>query len=138
MFESLVISSKYWSVELPTKDTSLHSRTKTNHPQTNGICEHFHKTILQEFYQAAFRSHACAADLAPVAHPEKKQAAGKDQINAPFTAITTSKKLLTEIVADSVNRHPTSEERIKNLKQIYQKTISKPADTAAQPAAIKP
>lgn len=32
-----------------------HSRTKANHPQTNGICERFHKTILQEFYQAAFR-----------------------------------------------------------------------------------
>ena len=25
------------------------------HPQTNGICERFHKTILQEFYQIAFR-----------------------------------------------------------------------------------
>ena len=24
-------------------------------PQTNGICERFHKTILQEFYQVAFR-----------------------------------------------------------------------------------
>jgi transposase InsO family protein len=32
-----------------------HSRTKANHPQTNGICELFHKTILQEFYQVAFR-----------------------------------------------------------------------------------
>jgi len=32
-----------------------HSRTKANHPQTNGICERFHKTILQEFYQVAFR-----------------------------------------------------------------------------------
>ncbi len=24
-------------------------------PQTNGICERFHKTILQEFYQVVFR-----------------------------------------------------------------------------------
>ena len=32
-----------------------HTRTKANHPQTNGICERFHKTILQEFYQIAFR-----------------------------------------------------------------------------------
>lgn len=32
-----------------------HSRTKTKSPQTNGICERFHKTILQEFYQVAFR-----------------------------------------------------------------------------------
>lgn len=32
-----------------------HSRTKARHPQTNGICERFHKTILNEFYQIAFR-----------------------------------------------------------------------------------
>ena len=32
-----------------------HTKTKTKHPQTNGICERFHKTILQEFYQVAFR-----------------------------------------------------------------------------------
>lgn len=32
-----------------------HTRTKARSPQTNGICERFHKTILQEFYQVAFR-----------------------------------------------------------------------------------
>ena len=32
-----------------------HSKTKTRHPQTNGICERFHKTVLNEFYQVAFR-----------------------------------------------------------------------------------
>lgn len=32
-----------------------HSKTKTKSPQTNGICERFHRTILQEFYQVAFR-----------------------------------------------------------------------------------
>ena len=32
-----------------------HSRTKTKSPQTNGICERFHKTILNEFYRVAFR-----------------------------------------------------------------------------------
>ena len=32
-----------------------HSKTKARHPQTNGICERFHKTILNEFYQVAFR-----------------------------------------------------------------------------------
>src|SRR5437773_7232917 len=25
------------------------------HPQTNGICERFHKTVLNEFYRVAFR-----------------------------------------------------------------------------------
>ena len=32
-----------------------HSRTKTKSPQTNGIVERFHKTILNEFYRVAFR-----------------------------------------------------------------------------------
>ncbi len=32
-----------------------HSKTKARHPQTNGICERFHKTVLNEFYQIAFR-----------------------------------------------------------------------------------
>ena len=32
-----------------------HSRTKTKSPQTNGICERFHKTVLNEFYRIAFR-----------------------------------------------------------------------------------
>jgi len=32
-----------------------HTKTKARHPQTNGICERFHKTILQEFYQTTFR-----------------------------------------------------------------------------------
>ena len=32
-----------------------HTKTKARSPQTNGICERFHKTMLQEFYQIAFR-----------------------------------------------------------------------------------
>lgn len=32
-----------------------HTKTKARSPQTNGICERFHKTVLQEFYQVTFR-----------------------------------------------------------------------------------
>jgi len=32
-----------------------HTRTKAKSPQTNGICERFHKTVLNEFYRIAFR-----------------------------------------------------------------------------------
>lgn len=32
-----------------------HTKTKVRSPQTNGICERFHKTILQEFYQVTLR-----------------------------------------------------------------------------------
>ena len=32
-----------------------HSRTKAKSPQTNGICERFHRTMQEEFYSTAFR-----------------------------------------------------------------------------------
>ena len=32
-----------------------HTKTKAMSPQTNGICERFHRTILNEFYQITFR-----------------------------------------------------------------------------------
>ena len=31
-----------------------HTRTKVRSPQTNGICERFHRTVLNEFYQVTF------------------------------------------------------------------------------------
>jgi transposase InsO family protein len=33
----------------------VHTRTKASHPQTNGICERFHRTIQDEFYAIVFR-----------------------------------------------------------------------------------
>lgn len=38
-----------------------HTKTKAMSPQTNGICERFHKTILQEFYQPTFRKKLYAS-----------------------------------------------------------------------------
>jgi transposase InsO family protein len=32
-----------------------HTKTKVRRPQTNGICERFHKTVLDEFYRVTFR-----------------------------------------------------------------------------------
>jgi len=32
-----------------------HTKTRAKNPQSNGICERFHKTILEEFYSIAFR-----------------------------------------------------------------------------------
>lgn len=32
-----------------------HTRTKAKSPQTNGICERFHRTVQEEFYSSAFR-----------------------------------------------------------------------------------
>jgi transposase InsO family protein len=39
-----------------TVEDIVHTRTKTKSPQTNGICERVQKTILNEFYQRAFRT----------------------------------------------------------------------------------
>ena len=33
-----------------------HTKTKAKSPQTNGICERFQRTVLNEFYQVAFRT----------------------------------------------------------------------------------
>lgn len=38
-----------------------HTRTKVKSPQTNGIVERFHKTILNEFYRVAFRKKIYAS-----------------------------------------------------------------------------
>ena len=35
------------------------TKTKVKSPQTNGIRERFHKTVLQEFYQVAFPKKLC-------------------------------------------------------------------------------
>ncbi len=39
-----------------------HTRTKVKSPQTNGICERFHKTLLDEFYRVAFELCAKLGD----------------------------------------------------------------------------
>jgi len=38
-----------------------HSKTKARSPQTNGICERFHRTIQDEFYAVAFRKKLYAS-----------------------------------------------------------------------------
>jgi transposase InsO family protein len=41
-----------------------HTRTKTKHPQTNGICERLHKTMLNEFYRVTLRKKLYAESAA--------------------------------------------------------------------------
>ncbi len=46
---------------LPAVEDIDHTRTKAKSPQTNGIVERFHKTMLDEFYRVAFRKKIYAA-----------------------------------------------------------------------------
>jgi transposase len=48
------LEQHYYELYLGLNDIE-HTKTKAYSPQTNGICERFHKTILEEFYQIAFR-----------------------------------------------------------------------------------
>jgi hypothetical protein len=44
-----------------------HTRTKVKSPHTNGICERFHKTLLDEFYRVVFRKKLYDTPDAPQA-----------------------------------------------------------------------
>ena len=48
------VESHSYQLYLAVEDID-HSKTKANSPQTNGICERFHRTMKQEFYDIAFR-----------------------------------------------------------------------------------
>ena len=48
------VESHAYELYLATENVD-HSKTKANSPQTNGICERFHRTMKKEFYDIAFR-----------------------------------------------------------------------------------
>ena len=57
---SKVVHAKLYTTKTPITAADMlndieHTRTKVKSPQTNGICERFHKTILNEFYQITLR-----------------------------------------------------------------------------------
>ena len=47
-----------------------HSRTRAKSPQTNGICERFHRTMQDEFYSVAFRKRASRRELSGCDHSD--------------------------------------------------------------------
>jgi transposase InsO family protein len=52
-----------------------HTRTKARSPQTNGICERFHKTLLEAFHRVTFRKRVDASIEALQADPDAWMAA---------------------------------------------------------------
>jgi transposase InsO family protein len=82
-----------------------HTRTKAKSPQTNGICERFHKTLLDEFYRVMFRKKIYAsleelqADLDGflVKYNEQRPHSGKRcQGRTPMETFLDGKEVLAE------------------------------------------
>ena len=61
-----------------------HTKTKVKSPQTDGMCERFHKTILQDYYQVTFRkklfhsNDALQADLDEWLHHDNHEHTHQD------------------------------------------------------------
>ena len=75
-----------------------HTRTKARSPQTNGICERFHKTLLDEFYRVAFRKklYRGIEGCRPISTPGSSSTMNSDRIRAAgATARRRSPALLT-------------------------------------------
>jgi hypothetical protein len=100
-----------------------HTKTKARHPQTNGICERFHRTIQDEFYSVAFRKKIYQnldelqtdLDLWIKDYNEERTHTGKYCYGrTPWQTWKESLHLTLEKMLDSkyqkdVNLHPTGE-----------------------------
>ena len=87
-----------------------HTKTKVKSPQTNGICERFHKTVLQEFYQVAFRKRLYTSleqlqadlDVWLVTYNEQRTHQGKMCCGrTPWETFEDGRRLAQEKVIDS-------------------------------------
>lgn len=82
-----------------------HTQTKARHPQTNGICERFHQTVLNEFFKVAFRKkfyttlESLQADLDAwfeTYNRERTSQGKRCQGRTPMDTFLTGKELLKE------------------------------------------
>jgi transposase InsO family protein len=87
-----------------------HTRTKAQHPQTNGICERFHRTIKEEFYDIAFRKKVyrsleeLQADLDDWLHYYNQQRPHSGKYcegRTPFQTFSNTKHLAQEKALDT-------------------------------------
>jgi len=82
-----------------------HTKTKVKSPQTNGICERFHQTVLNEFYKVTFRKKIYSdidtlqVDLDEYIHRynnERNHQGKRCQGRTPMEAFIDGKKLFNE------------------------------------------
>ena len=88
----------------------IYQQTFLKSPQTNGICERFHKTVLQEFYQVAFRKRLYTSleqlqadlDVWLVTYNEQRTHQGKMCCGrTPWETFEDGRRLAQEKVIDS-------------------------------------
>jgi len=82
-----------------------HTKTKAKSPQTNGICERFHQTVLNEFYRIAFRKkiysdlETLQADLDEFLHRynnERTHQGKRCKGKTPMVTFAEGKKIFNE------------------------------------------
>lgn len=106
-----------------------HSKTKAKSPQTNGICERFHRTIQDEFYAIAFRKKIyrsiaeLQADLDKWMHKYNnerthsgKYCFGKTPMQTFIDSIPMAQqKLLERLAEDQLLSHSPKSDEIKDV-----------------------
>lgn len=89
-----------------------HTRTKARHPQTNGIVERFHRTILDEFYRIAFRKkiysslETLQADLDDYLKEYNKERTHQGKMccgRTPWETFIAGKKIVQEKIINGKN-----------------------------------
>jgi len=95
-----------------------HSRTKAKSPQTNGICERFHRTMQEEFYSVAFRKKLYRSleelqedlDVWLCEYNEKREHSGKYCYGkTPWQTLLDSKHLAQAKMLDSLTATSSSD-----------------------------
>jgi transposase InsO family protein len=97
-----------------------HTRTRAKSPQTNGICERFHRTIQEEFYSIAFRKKLYTSlqelqsdvDLWVEEYNQRREHSGKYCFGkTPWQTFLDSKYLAQEKMLDALTAMTTADNR---------------------------
>jgi hypothetical protein len=119
-----------------------HSRTKAKSPQTNGICERFHRTLQEEFYSVAFRKKLYRSleelqedlDIWLGEYNEKREHSGKYCYGkTPWQTFLDSKHLAQAKMLDSLTATPSSDDEEKRAEP--ERSPAKRSGGGAQEAA---
>ena len=126
------LESHEYQLYLAIKDID-HSKTKTRHPQTNGIVERFHKTILNEFYNIAFRKkiygslEALQKDLDKYLQKFNFERTHQGKMccgRTPWETFVDGKKIVQEKIIDSKKIKEVLEEKNDATVNLSIETVS--------------